>query len=32
MNGIGKLQKIWTMLQYDCGKKISQVTPRASYQ
>ena len=32
MNGIGKLQKMWTMLQYGWGKKISQVTPRASYQ
>ena len=32
MNGIGKLQKMWKMLQYVWGKKISQVTPRASYQ
>ena len=31
MNGTGKLQKMWKMLQYGCGKKISQVTPRASY-
>ena len=32
MNGIGELQKMSTMLQYGWGKKMSQVTPRTSYQ
>ena len=32
MNGIAKLQKMWTLLQYGWGKKFSQVTPRAYYQ